>query len=146
MAEKGSGIHFSEPFVISGHGHDVPLTGLSQPSILNHMVQYIPSTLDSTFAALSDPTRRAILAQLSRGDCAVSELAQPFDMSLTAVAKHLKVLEGAGLVQRQKVGRVVHCRLDAARMREAAEWLAGYERFWRTRLDALARYLEESPD
>jgi len=110
------------------------------------MVQFSSSSLDSTFAALSDPTRRAILAQLSLGECAVSDLAQPFSMTLTAVAKHLKVLEGAGLVQRQKVGRVVHCRLDAARMQEASEWLAGYERFWRTRLDALGRYLDETPD
>lgn len=108
------------------------------------MVQYQSSALDATFGALSDPTRRAIIAKLGERECAVSELAEPFDMSLTAVAKHLRVLEGAGLVRREKHGRIVTCRLEAARLRDAAAWIAHYERFWTTRLDALGHYLERS--
>jgi DNA-binding transcriptional ArsR family regulator len=108
------------------------------------MVNYSPATLDATFAALSDPTRRAILARLGERDCAVTELAQPFTMSLPAVAKHLRVLERAGLVRREKIGRIVRCRLQAAPLRDAQRWLADYERFWRARLDALASYLAET--
>ncbi|MGH8457280.1 MAG: ArsR/SmtB family transcription factor [Stenotrophobium sp.] len=106
------------------------------------MVNYIPDPLDSTFAALADPTRRAILAQLTLGESAVSELAQPFDMSLPAISKHLRVLENAGLLAREKDGRVVRCRLEAEPMRAANEWLERYQRFWRERLDALAQYLD----
>jgi DNA-binding transcriptional ArsR family regulator len=106
------------------------------------MVQHQSSTLDATFGALSDPTRRAILARLGDRDHAVSELAGPFAMSLTAVAKHLRILEGAGLVRREKRGRVVTCRLNAARLRDAAAWLAHYERFWSVSLDRLAAYAE----
>jgi DNA-binding transcriptional ArsR family regulator len=101
-------------------------------------------TLDRTFAALADPTRRALLARLSSEDAlSVSELAQPFAMSLPAVMKHLDVLTDAGLVAREKTGRVVACRLTAEPMREALAWLNRYERFWSETLDRLTAFVEE---
>jgi DNA-binding transcriptional ArsR family regulator len=108
------------------------------------MVEYQP-TLDTTFAALADPTRRAILARLIERDFAVGELAEPFDMSLPAVSKHLRVLERAGLVRRERISRIVRCRLQAAPMRDAAKWLDMYQRFWTERLDALDRFLANTP-
>jgi DNA-binding transcriptional ArsR family regulator len=100
--------------------------------------------LDGIFAALSDPTRRAVLARLSEApELSVTALAQPFAMSLPAVLKHLDVLEVAGLIRRRKSGRTVSCRLNAAPLQEAQRWLAHYERFWSDRLDALARYLAD---
>jgi DNA-binding transcriptional ArsR family regulator len=108
------------------------------------MVYYSSATLDRTFAALADPTRRALLAQLSERDSiSVSELAKPFAMSLPAVMKHLDVLTDAGLVAREKTGRTVACRLRAEPMREANDWLNRYQRFWSESLDRLAAYLEE---
>jgi DNA-binding transcriptional ArsR family regulator len=107
------------------------------------MVNY-QQRLDRTFAALVDPTRRAILAHLERKeDASVSELAEPFRIKLPAVMKHLDVLADAGLVTRSKAGRTVTVRLRAQPMREALEWLKIYERFWSTRLDQLARYAED---
>jgi DNA-binding transcriptional ArsR family regulator len=103
-------------------------------------------TLDSTFAALSDATRRGILSKLASGEASVSELAKPYDMSLPAVSKHLRVLESAGLVTRRKDGRVQRCSLAAEPMKSAAEWIEHYRRFWEAQLDSLAKYLEESPD
>jgi DNA-binding transcriptional ArsR family regulator len=97
--------------------------------------------LDQTFAALSDATRRAIVARLAEGEAPLSALADPFDMSLTAVSKHVRVLSDAGLVAVEKRGRTRHCRLQAAPMKDAAEWLAFYRRFWEDRFDALARHL-----
>ncbi|HVV61628.1 MAG TPA: metalloregulator ArsR/SmtB family transcription factor [Pseudolabrys sp.] len=108
------------------------------------MVYYRSSTLDRTFAALADPTRRAILARLSEKDSvSVSDLAGPFAMSLPAVMKHLDVLSDAGLVTRNKTGRIVACQLRAAPMEEATEWLNRYQRFWTEKLDRLAAFLEE---
>jgi DNA-binding transcriptional ArsR family regulator len=101
--------------------------------------------LDRTFAALSDPTRRAILARLAEGEATVGELARPFRVSRPAISKHLRVLERAGLVQRQREGRVSRCGLDAEPMRDAAEWIERYRAFWSGQLDSLARYLEASP-
>jgi DNA-binding transcriptional ArsR family regulator len=107
---------------------------------------YFPAQLDRTFAALSDPTRRALLARLEMEDAvSVSDLARPFAMSLPAIMKHLDVLTDAGLVTRKKTGRTVACRLSAAPMQEAMQWLSKYERFWSERLDRLAAYLEETP-
>jgi DNA-binding transcriptional ArsR family regulator len=107
------------------------------------MVYYQPS-LDRTFAALADPTRRAMLARLSEMESlSVSELAEPFSMSLPAVMKHLGVLSDAGLVGREKSGRIVSCRLRAEPMREANDWLNRYLKFWTERLDRLAAFLEE---
>ena len=110
------------------------------------MVKHSADTvLDRTFAALADPTRRAILRRLAQGDTTVSELAGPFAVSLPAISKHLRVLERAGLLQRCKDGRVRRCRLDAAPLRLADGWLEYYRHFWAGQLDALAEYLE-NPD
>lgn len=106
------------------------------------MVNY-NDRLNRTFAALVDPTRRAILAQLEREESAsVSALARPFAIKLPAVMKHLDVLDDAGLITRSKAGRTVTVQLRPAPMREAMEWLRRYERFWSTRLDRLAAYAE----
>jgi DNA-binding transcriptional ArsR family regulator len=108
------------------------------------MVYYSPAALDRTFAALADPTRRALVARLSEADdISISELAKPFAMSLPAVMKHLDVLSDAGLVTRAKTGRTVACRLRAEPMEKANEWLNRYQRFWTERLDQLAAFLEE---
>ena len=102
-----------------------------------------PERLDRTFAALVDPTRRAILAQLERKDGAsISELAEPFTIKLPAVMKHLDVLDDAGLITRSKSGRTVTVRLRPQPMREAMDWLRRYERFWSGSLDRLAAYAE----
>src|SRR5271163_622111 len=108
------------------------------------MVNYSQGRLDATFSALSDATRRGILASLAHGESSVSELAAPYRMSLPAVSKHLRVLEDAGLVTRQKDGRVHRCRLIAEPMKDAAQWIERYRLFWEAQFDALARYLEES--
>lgn len=100
-------------------------------------------SLSSTFAALADPTRRAILARLARGEASVTELAQPFDMSTRAVSKHLRVLEDAGLVTTGRDGQRRPRRLKASRMRSARDWLDDYEKFWTTSLDRLESYVEE---
>ncbi|MBV8626660.1 MAG: helix-turn-helix transcriptional regulator [Paraburkholderia sp.] len=108
------------------------------------MVKYQEAALDRTFAALADPTRRALLARLSdQQDLSVSELAAPFEMSLPAVMKHLDVLSDAGLVTRTKTGRTVACRLSAGPMEEAMRWLNHYERFWSEQLERLAAFVEE---
>ena len=99
------------------------------------------SALDVTFAALADPTRRRIVARLTRGAARVGDLALPFNMSLNAVSKHLKVLERAGLVRRQRIGREHYMQLRAAPLREVARWTSQYERFWNQRLDALGEFL-----
>jgi DNA-binding transcriptional ArsR family regulator len=112
--------------------------------ILNHMVKYNDQALDRTFAALADPTRRALLARLGQRDgISVSELAQPFAMSLPAIMKHLDVLSDAGLVARSKSGRIVACRLTAKPMEQAMDWLNRYQRFWSENLDRLAAFVEE---
>jgi DNA-binding transcriptional ArsR family regulator len=108
------------------------------------MVYYKPASLDRTFAALADPTRRSLLARLGENDSlSVSDLAAPLPMSLPAVMKHLDVLADAGLVTRSKAGRTVSCRLRAEPMHEANDWLNRYQRFWTERLDQLATFLEE---
>ncbi len=98
--------------------------------------------LSSTFAALDDPTRRAILARLALGETSVTELAKPFEMSMPAVSKHLKVLERAGLIVRGRDAQWRPCRLDAAPLKNAASWLEEYRRFWSAHIDALERYLD----
>ena len=97
--------------------------------------------LDATFSALSDGTRRAIVARLANGEATLSDLAAPFDMSLTAVSKHMRVLSEAGLVDIEKRGRTKHCRLKGAPIKEAVDWLSKYEAFWLDRFDALALHL-----
>src|SRR5271170_5212548 len=111
------------------------------------MVKFSDANLDRTFAALSDPTRRALVMRLAaEPDLSVSQLAAPFPVSLPAIMKHLGVLSDAGLVRREKTGRVVACRLDAEPMREAFEWLNRYEKFWSERLNSLAAFLEEEEE
>jgi DNA-binding transcriptional ArsR family regulator len=108
------------------------------------MVKYREEVLDRTFAALADPTRRALLARLGdRDSLSVSELAQPFAMSLPAIMKHLDVLSEAGLIAREKTGRTVACRLTARPMEQAMDWLNRYQRFWSDNLDRLAAFVEE---
>ncbi len=103
--------------------------------------------LDKAFHAMADPTRRAILSRLALESVTVSELAEPFDISLPAISRHLKVLETAGLITREIEAQHRRCRLDAQGMRRAAEWLGRFERFWADRFDALDNYLEETrPD
>jgi len=102
--------------------------------------------LDAVFNALADPTRRAIVSRLARGSRTVGQLAEPFDMSLPAISKHLKVLEGAGLITRRIEGRVHHCHLNAAPMGQASEWINKYRTFWEQQLDSLDRYLKQKRD
>jgi DNA-binding transcriptional ArsR family regulator len=111
--------------------------------LVNHMVNSRTASLDETFFALSDPTRREMVARLATGDMTVSELAQPFDISPPAISKHLRVLERAGLLRCDRVGRVRRCRLEAPALREAADWVDEYRRFWDDRLDRLAAYLDD---
>ncbi|MCH8826380.1 MAG: winged helix-turn-helix transcriptional regulator [Chloroflexi bacterium] len=104
--------------------------------------------LNLVFSALSDPTRRSILERLSAGEASVGELAEPFDMSLPAISKHLGVLEQAGLLSRERDGRFFRCLLQAEAMRDAALWMERYRRFWAQQFDALDAYLshEEEPE
>src|SRR6266498_1641111 len=99
--------------------------------------------LDRTFGALADPTRRAILARLATGEASVTELAEPFEMTLPAVSKHLKVLERAGLIARSREAQWRPCRLEAGPLKEANAWLDGYRRFWEESFDRLNEYLYE---
>lgn len=108
------------------------------------MVKYSQAQLDSTFSALADPTRRAILARLARGDTSVTELAHPFPVSLPAISRHLRVLERAGLLEQKKDGRVRRCHLRAEPMKQAVQWIEFYHRFWERQLDALETYLKKT--
>ncbi len=105
------------------------------------MVKYTVADLDLFFSALSDPTRRAILQRLSQGEATVTELARPFAMSLPAISKHLRVLEQAGLLHREREGRIRRCSFNAERVKAAADWLERNTTFWRSQLDALDSYL-----
>jgi len=99
--------------------------------------------LSLTFAALADPTRRAILAHLAKGEASVTELAQPFEMSLPAISKHLKVLERAGLIARSREAQWRPCRLEAQTLKDVADWIEQYRQFWEQNLDRLDEYLQE---
>ncbi len=125
-----------------GHALRWGLTKGSVSSIFNSMVEYT-DTLDKTFHALAHPIRREMLAHLTHKRFTVLEMAQLFDLSLNGVSKHLKVLEKAGLIQREIQGRTHYCSLEAERLREAAEWLDYYRHFWEGRLDALESFLEK---
>lgn len=103
----------------------------------------VDEKLTLTFAALSDPTRRGMLAALASGEKPISELARPYQMTLAGAAKHVAILTRAGLVERRKVGRQNMCRLSAGNLKEANDWLAQWERFWNVRLDALEQALKE---
>lgn len=108
------------------------------------MVKLPPTDLDATFGALADSTRREIIARLAVRDHTVSELAEPFAISLPAISKHLRVLERAGLMRREVVGRVHHCHLVDAPLRDAAAWITRYRQIWESQLDALAAFLDET--
>ena len=111
-------------------------------AILNHMVQF-SSSVDASFAALSDPTRRGVLEQLGSTDASISELAEKFHMTLTGMKKHVGVLEQAGLVVTQKVGRVRTCRLGSRDLEQEAAWLERHRRLWAARFDALDTVVDE---
>jgi DNA-binding transcriptional ArsR family regulator len=117
----------------------------SRPSTFNHVVELSDSRhLDSVFHALGDATRRRMLRELSEGARTVSQLAGPFDMSLAAASKHIKTLEGAGLIRREVRGRTHVCHLDPGPLANAKDWLAFYERFWTGRLDTLEQLLRDA--
>jgi DNA-binding transcriptional ArsR family regulator len=110
------------------------------------MVNSRAQALDRVFSALADPTRRAIVARLADGRASVGQLAAPFEVSLPAISKHLRILENVGLVARERYGRVHELRLVARPMREAAEWIERYRSFWESRLDALEEHLKRTED
>jgi DNA-binding transcriptional ArsR family regulator len=112
--------------------------------LFNQMVKHSPSHLNRTFAALADPTRRRILHQLTHGHDCVTRLARPYGMSLPAVSKHLRVLEKAGLIRRRRYGRVHQLELEAKPLKQAAQWVEEYRKFWEGSLDRLADYLEKT--
>jgi DNA-binding transcriptional ArsR family regulator len=120
------------------------LRNLEAGAIVNQMVKHSAEQLDTVFAALSDPTRRRILETLAAGESLVTRLAAPFNMSLPAVSKHLRVLENAGLLKRTRVGREHRIELEAEPMKEALQWMERYRRFWEGSLGALADYLENT--
>jgi DNA-binding transcriptional ArsR family regulator len=107
------------------------------------MVQYARARLDASFAALSDTTRRGVLEQLGRADASITDLAQKFDMTLTGMKKHVGVLEQAGLVTTEKVGRVRTCKLGPRRLHDETAWIERYRQLWATRFDELDRVVEE---
>ncbi len=107
------------------------------------MVNCLADPLAATFAALADPTRRAIIERLAQGEASVNELARPFAVSLPAISKQLRVLERAGLLVQEKQGRIRRCRLEAAPMRDALQWLDRYRRYWERQMDFLADYLKD---
>src|SRR5271169_4262591 len=111
--------------------------------ILNHMVQYDQARFDASFAALSDATRRGVLEQLGRADASITDLASKFHMTLTGMKKHVGVLEQAGLVTTEKIGRVRTCRLGVRRLEEEAAWIERYRQLWSARFDALDKVVEE---
>jgi DNA-binding transcriptional ArsR family regulator len=120
-----------------------PLRRDATGSILNHMVQY-SSSLDDVFAAVADPTRRGILERLGRREASITELAETFDMTLTGMKKHVRVLEDAGLVQTKKVGRVRTCTLGRRRLAAEAAWIAKYQQMLEAQLDSLGEFLERT--
>jgi DNA-binding transcriptional ArsR family regulator len=117
---------------------DTPLTAPRASATLNHMVHQ--SSLDQAFAALADPTRREVLTRLGEGKATVSELAEPAGITITGMAKHLRVLEDAGLVVTEKVGRTRYCRLGTEKLDDAMAWITFYQRLWDRRLDGLDAY------
>jgi len=112
--------------------------------MISKMVNHSAEALDATFSALADPVRRAILLRLAEGEASVGELAKPFDISAPAISRHLRVLEEAGLLAREKHGRVHRIQLVAAPMLDALEWIARTGRFWETQFDSLERFLKDA--
>lgn len=110
------------------------------------MIEYNDKDLDTTFFALSDPTRRAILSRLASADLTVTEIAEPYDMSLAAVSKHISVLSRARLVSQQKEGRIRRCKLEPEALRAVAGWIEYYQQFWQGNLQSLESYIEKLKD
>ena len=121
----------------------LPLHANQRLTILNHMVQYSGNGLDASFAALSDATRRGVLEQLGRADASITDLAEKFHMTLTGMKKHVGVLERAGLVTTEKVGRVRTCKLGSRRLDEETAWIERYRQLWAARFDELDKVIEE---
>ena len=136
----------AKPVLRSANHSTNRLTFQNHEPTFNHMVELLASELTPIFHALSDPTRRRMLIELTSGERTVSQLAEPFAMSLAAASKHIKVLEGAGLIEREVRGRAHLCRLDPGPLETAHEWLSFYERFWTARLDVLDRLLREEDE
>ena len=120
-----------------------PCIPVSMRPILNRMVQYSRAHLDTSFAALSDATRRGVLEQLGRSDASITELAEKFHMTLTGIKKHVGVLEQSGLVTTEKLGRVRTCKLGPRRLEQETEWLERYRQLWDERFDELDKVVEE---
>jgi DNA-binding transcriptional ArsR family regulator len=120
----------------------LPLHAANPCYILNHMVQYTQARFDASFAALSDATRRGVLEQLGRADASITDLAEKFHMTLTGMKKHVGVLEQAGLVTTEKVGRVRTCRLGVRRLEEEAAWIEKYRQLWDARFNELDKVVE----
>lgn len=120
------------------------MRALGIPPILNHMVQYSP--LDATFGALADPTRRGVLERLGRSDASISDLAGLFEMTLTGIKKHVGVLEDAGLVTTEKVGRVRTCSLGPRSLEEESHWIGSYQRMLEERMDHLEAFLDRTKE
>lgn len=133
----------SSGYCTSACGRTRLLHTIVHPAIVNHMVQYLDGHLDSSFAALSDATRRGVLDQLGRADASISELAEKFNMTLTGMKKHVGVLERAGLVSTEKVGRVRTCRLGPYRLDEETAWIERYRQLWAARFDELDAVVDE---
>jgi DNA-binding transcriptional ArsR family regulator len=111
--------------------------------MLNHMVQHLQTRFNASFGALADATRRGVLEQLARGDASITDLAVEFDMTLTGMKKHVGVLEQAGLVTTEKVGRVRNCKIGPSRLEEEMEWISQYRQVWDARFEALDRVIEQ---
>jgi DNA-binding transcriptional ArsR family regulator len=122
---------------------DTPCVPAANFYALNQMVQCIPTHFNASFAALADATRRGVLDQLARGDASITDLADKFDMTLTGMKKHVSVLELAGLVTTEKVGRVRTCRIGPSRLEEEMEWIARYRQVWDARFEALDGVIDE---
>jgi DNA-binding transcriptional ArsR family regulator len=133
-----------EPRLLLEHVDGGRLRSFAPPPscILNHMVQHLNASLDASFAALSDATRRGVLEQLGRADASITDLAERFHMTLTGMKKHVGVLEQAGLVTTEKVGRVRTCTLGVRRLEEAAAWIERYHLLWSARFEALDTVIE----
>ena len=121
----------------------LPLRAANPRVILNHMIQYSPARFDASFAALSDATRRGVLEQLGRADASITALAEKFHMTLTGMKKHVGILEQAGLVTTEKIGRVRTCMLGQHRLEQEAAWIERYRQLWDARFDELDKVVEE---
>jgi DNA-binding transcriptional ArsR family regulator len=147
LLEAADQDHRLEPLaaLVRDHGGYVPTTCRRKRKSYSAPIGSLSATLDGTFFALSDPTRREILERLGRGPATISELAQPFGLTLNGVKKHVGILERADLVTTEKVGRARQCRLGSADLAPATEWIEAHRQVWEQRIDRFQRYVEEAP-